>query len=289
MLLGAGLVAASGLMFAIAGTGIKMAGESLSSFEVLFWRNVLSLAILTPWIVRYWPRSLRPAHGGLMATRGVTLAAAMLCYYHAVSVLPLAEAVLLNFSAPVFVPLFGLLLFRFALDRRALAAVAIGFAGVALILKPGTDLFQPVALIGLASGALGGLSAAAIWRMPTDENPIRIAVYAAAIGSLVTLVPVLMAPALPPADAWLPLIVLGTCSTAAHVLFAKGCLIAPADRAGMLVYTSVVFAAVFGWLFWDERVGWLALGGAVLIVAAGAIAVRSGPQRRERTTRGSGR
>ena len=123
VLLGSALVASAGLMFALAGMGIKMAEESLSSFEVLFWRNVLSLAILTPWVIRYWPHSMRPAHRGLMAMRGVALVAALLCYYHAVSVLPLAEAVLLNFSSPIFVPVLGFLMFRFALDGRVLAAV----------------------------------------------------------------------------------------------------------------------------------------------------------------------
>ena len=278
LLLGAALVAAAGLMFALAGTGIKMAGESLPFIDVLLWRNVLSLAILTPWICWHWPRSLRPAHGGLMALRGVALVAALLCYYYAVSVLPLAEAVLLNFSAPIFVPLLGFLLFRFALDRNALAAVLIGFAGVVLILKPGTDFFQPMALIGLASGVLGGLSAVAIWRMPAHEDPIRIAVYFAGIGILITLGPVLALaePALPPADAWPGLVMLGVFSTAAHILYAKGCLVAPADRVGTLVYTSVVFAALFGWLFWDERLDWLMAGGTVLVVGAGIIAVRAG-------------
>ena len=276
VLLGASLVATSGLMFALAGMGIKMAGESLPSIHVLFWRNVLSLAILMPWVLWHWPRSLRPAHTGLMAMRGVALVAALICYYHAVSVLPLAEAVLLNFSAPIFVPVLGYVLFRFALDRVAAAAVLIGFAGVVLILKPGTDLFQPVALIGLASGVLGGLSAVAIWRMPTEENPIRIAVYFAMIGILITVGPVLVEPRLPPAETWPALIMLGVFSTAAHVLFAKGCLIAPTDRVGTLVYTSVVFAALFGWLFWGERLDWLMAGGAVLIVGAGVIAVRAG-------------
>ena len=281
LLLGAALVAAAGLMFALAGTGIKMAGESLPFIDVLLWRNVLSLAILTPWICWHWPRSLRPAHGGLMALRGVALVAALLCYYYAVSVLPLAEAVLLNFSAPIFVPLLGFLLFRFALDRNALAAVLIGFAGVVLILKPGTDFFQPMALIGLASGVLGGLSAVAIWRMPAHEDPIRIAVYFAGIGILLTLGPVLVLtePALPPADAWPGLVMLGVFSTAAHILYAKGCLVAPADRVGTLVYTSVVFAALFGWLFWDERLDWLMAGGTVLVVGAGIIAVRAGALR----------
>ena len=278
VLLGAALVAAAGLMFALAGMAIKMAGAHLSSVEVLFWRNVLSLAILVPWILWYWPRSLRPEHGGLMALRGVAVVASLLCYYYAVKALPLAEAVLLNFSSPIFVPLLGFLLFRFALDRKVLLAVAVGFVGVALILKPGTDFFRPDALIGVASGALGGLAAVAVWRMPADESPVRIAVYFALIGILITAGPAIVVnPALlPPAEAWPALVMLGLFSTAAHILFARGCLVAPADRVSPLDYTSVFFAAALGWLIWGEGVDWFTAAGTALVVAGGVIAIRKG-------------
>ncbi len=278
VLLGAALVAAAGLMFALAGMAIKMAGASLSSVEVLFWRNVLSLAILAPWILWRWPASLRPVHSGLMALRGVAVVASLLCYYYAVKALPLAEAVLLNFSSPIFVPLLGFLLFRFALDRKVLLAVAVGFVGVALILKPGTDFFRPDALIGLASGALGGLAAVAVWRMPAEESPVRIAVFFALIGILITTGPALVAnPALlPPADAWPALAMLGLFSTAAHILFAQGCLVAPADRVSPLDYTAVFFAAGLGWLIWGEGVDGFTAAGTALIVVGGVIAIRAG-------------
>lgn len=278
VLLGAALVAAAGLMFALAGMAIKMAGAHLSSVEVLFWRNLLSLAILMPWILWHWPRSLRPEHGGLMALRGVAVVASLLCYYYAVKALPLAEAVLLNFSSPIFVPLLGFLLFRFALDRKVLLAVAVGFAGVALILKPGTDFFRPDALIGVASGALGGLAAVAVWRMPADESPVRIAVYFALIGIAIAAGPAIVVnPALlPPAEAWPPLVMLGLFSTAAHILFARGCLVAPADRVSPLDYTAVFFAAALGWLIWGEGVDGFTAAGTALIVAGGVIAIRAG-------------
>ena len=278
VLLGAALVAAAGLMFALAGMAIKMAGAHLSSVEVLFWRNLLSLAILMPWILWHWPRSLRPEHGGLMALRGVAVVASLLCYYYAVKALPLAEAVLLNFSSPIFVPLLGFLLFRFALDRKVLLAVAVGFAGVALILKPGTDFFRPDALIGVASGALGGLAAVAVWRMPADESPVRIAVYFALIGIAIAAGPAIVVnPALlPPADAWPPLVMLGLFSTAAHILFARGCLVAPADRVSPLDYTAVFFAAALGWLIWGEGVDGFTAAGTALIVAGGVITIRAG-------------
>ena len=186
MLAGASLVAASGLLFALAGVAIRLASAGLSSVEVLFWRNVLSLLILTPWIIVRWPDSIRPAHTGLIVMRGVAVVVSLLCYYYAVSVIPLAEAVRLNFSAPIFIPNLGLVLFRFTLNRAVLIAVVIGFAGAALILKPGTAFFQPAALIGLAAGVLGRLATVAVWRMPKHESAIRVAVYFALIGIVIT-------------------------------------------------------------------------------------------------------
>ena len=103
---------------------------------------MLSLFILTPWIIVRWPDSIRPAHAGLILMRGATVVVSLLCYYYAVSVIPLAEAVLLNFSAPIFVPILGFLVFRFALNRAVLVAVVIGFAGAALMLKPGTGTLR---------------------------------------------------------------------------------------------------------------------------------------------------
>ena len=158
------MVAAAGLLFAFAGVAIRMAGATLSSIEILFWRNAISMLILTPWVLSRWPESIRPVHAGLMVMRGATVVVSLICYYYAVTIIPLAEAVLLNFSAPIFVPILGFLLFRFPFNRTVLIAVAIGFVGAALILKPGTDLFRPAALIGLAAGVLGGLAIVAVWR-----------------------------------------------------------------------------------------------------------------------------
>ena len=185
---------------------------------------------------------------------------------------------LLNFSAPIFVPVLGFLLFRFPLNRAVLVAVLIGFVDAALILKPGTALFQPAALIGLVAGAVGGLSAVTLWRMPVHENATRVAVYFALIGIPLTGVSVLREPRFPPVEVWPALGMLGVFSTAAHVLFARGCLVAPTDRVNTLTYTSVLFAAVLAWVIWDERVDGFMIAGSMLIIVASIVAVRVGRQ-----------
>ena len=98
--------------------------------------------------------------------------------------------------------------------------------------------------------AAGGspLAIVAVWRMPRNEYATRIAIYFALIGIVITSGPALVTPRLPPTVAWPALVMLGVFSTAAHVLFAGGCLIAPAHRGSILNYTSVFFAAVLAWV-----------------------------------------
>ena len=273
------IVTGAGLMFAVAGASVKMAAADLPSGAIVFWRNAIGLVILLPWVIVRWPGSVRTANLDLMILRALAMLAAIYCYYFAVSAIPLADAVLLSFSSPLFVPLLGFLLYRFALDRTAFIAVAIGFVGVALIVKPGAGIIVTGALLGLAAGAFGALSLVSLWRMPCGESPVRVVFYLALINTVVSsfaLPWVWQTPA--PAD-WLPLIALGLSSTAAQILLAWGCLIAPADRVGPFQYSSIIFAALLGWAFWSESIDALMVVGAGLIIAASIFLTRTAPKR----------
>ena len=211
----------------------------------------------------------------LILLRAVAVVASLYCYYFALSAIPMVDAVLLTFSSPIFVPILGFLIYRFPINKTVLIAVAIGFIGVALILKPGIGVFQPAALAGLAAGALGGLGVVAIWRMQGDEHPARIAFYFAFFGLLISGIPMLWIGQMPDLNDWLPLLMLGVFSTAAHLFLAYGCLIAPADRVITLDYSAVIFAAILGWLFWDEGVDTFVIVGTTLVVGAGILVTRA--------------
>ncbi len=275
LFLGAGCVIGAALMFSLAAMSVKMASGSVSNESIVFWRNAISLAVLTPWTI--WRRRawLRFHNMDLIALRGLAVLASLYCYYYAVAAIPLADAVLLNFCSAIFVPLLGLVLFRFQLDKNVLTAVLVGFLGVALVLKPGAGVFQPAALVGLLGGALGGLAVVALWRMPSGEHPARIAFFFALIGVAVSAIPVAITGEWPEGSDWLPLIMLGVFSTVAHLLLALGCLVAPADRVITLDYTTVLFASALGWMIWGEEPDfYLVLGGA-LIIGAGIYVMRT--------------
>lgn len=273
-ILGAAYVAAASLTFALTGVAVRMAAETLPNEAIVFWRNLISLLILFPWIVWRWPHSVRTRNLNLHLLRSLATLAALYCYYLALTKIPLADAVLLTFSSPLFVPLIGFLLFRFHIDRTVIVAVLVGFLGIVLVIKPGSAIFEPAALIALLAGLFGALAVTAIWRMSGAEPAARILVYFAAIGLVVSSVPMFWIWRLPTPGEWPALVAVGALSTLAHLWFAHGCTIAPSDRANTLNYMSVVFAALLGWAIWDEQIDALAVTGAALVVVAGIIVVR---------------
>ena len=125
-----------------------------------------------------------------IGTRAVTVVLSLYCYYYAVSVIPLADAVLLISSSPIFIPLLGFLLFRFPLDKRVLLAVLVGFLGVLLILQPSGGEFNPGAFLGLLAGIFGAIGVVVVWRMPAHEDPGRIAFFLALFSAIIFAVPV---------------------------------------------------------------------------------------------------
>ena len=275
VVLGAACVIVGAVMFALSGVAIKMASASLSSETIVFWRNAISVMILAPWALKRRERWFRPDNMKLIGIRACTVVVSLYCYYYAVSVIPLADAVLLISSSPIFIPLLGFLLFRFPLDPRVLLAVLIGFLGVSLILQPSAEDFNFGALIGLLAGIFGAIGVVVVWKMPSHEDPGRIAFFLALFSAIVFAVPVAISGEWPDGQDWLPLLALGVFSTVAHLLFAYACLIAPADRIITLEYSTVIFASILGWIIWGEQPDLLFIAGGILIIGAAIHVVRS--------------
>ena len=277
LFVGAACILLGALMLALSGVAVRLATASLSTESIVFWRSAISVLILLPWAMvqaRHW---FRADNMSLIGLRAGTFALSLYCYYYAISVISLADAALLVSSSPIFVPLFGLLLFRFPLDRRALAAVLVGFLGVALILDPAGDTLNLGASMALLAGIFGAVGVVVVWKMPADEDPARIAFFLALLSAAVFALPAAVSGDWPRGADWWPLLALGLSSTLAHLLFAYACLIAPADRIITLEYSVVVFASALAWLIWDEQPGLLLILGGALIVGASVLVVRSPP------------
>jgi drug/metabolite transporter (DMT)-like permease len=272
---GAALMLSAALLFAAMAAGIKFISQTLPGEMVVFFRNLFGLVALAPWILRHGWLSLgtrRP--WGHVARSGAGLAA-MYCYFFALGHLSLAEAVLLNYSMPLFIPFIAWWWLGEHVAPRLWGAIGIGFLGIVLILKPGLSLFSPVSLVGLAAGMLGATAMVGIRRLTRTEPAFRIVFYFSLLATIVSALPLLWRWQTPRPDLWLPLLGIGALATIAQILMTRAYAEAPAAAVGPFIYATVVFAALAGWGFWGEGVDLISLVGAVFVCVAGAATIRA--------------
>ncbi len=271
---GALYMIAAGLLFAGVGAIIKIVSQSLPNEMVVFFRSVFGLIALVPWLVRGDRRRLATRYPLLHLTRALAGLGAMYCYFYALAHLPLAEATLLNYSTPLFVPFIALVWLHEGIPHRLWWAVGVGFAGILLILKPGMELFAPVSLVGVAAGMFAAVAMTSIRRMSRSEPALRIVFYFSLVCTLGSSLPLAWRWQTPDARLWVLLIAMGALATLAQVLLTRAYACAPAAQVGPFTYSTVVFAALAGWLLWGEVLDAYSLLGAVFVCIAGIMTIR---------------
>jgi drug/metabolite transporter (DMT)-like permease len=264
----------SAAFFAGMGAAVKTASRELPNTSVVFFRNALGLVALVPWLVRLGRRGLvthtLPEH----LIRGAAGLASMYCFFYSVAHLPLAEAMLLNYSLPLFMPLVEGLWLGESTPRQVWWAIAIGFGGLLLILRPGSGVFNPVALVGVASAFLSAVAQVGVRRLTQTEPAARIVFYFAAFATLLSAVPLVRVWRTPSPQLWGTLLLMGMLATGGQLLLTRAYAHAPAAQVGPFIYTSVVFAGLLDawlWKLWPDH---LFLAGAAVVCLAGILALR---------------
>jgi drug/metabolite transporter (DMT)-like permease len=280
----AAYMVACAFLFAVMGVAVRLASQQFPNAMVVFLRSAFGLLILLPWALRQGAGGLDTRHWVEHLVRGLAGLAAMYCFFYALGHLRLADAVLLNYSLPLFVPFIESVWLGEPFPRRLWAGILIGFCGLLLILKPGISILQPAALVGVASGLLAALAQVGVRRLTRSESATRIVLYFGVISTAVSALPATL-DWRTPGVSQLPLLLgLGLSATVAQLLMTRAYAGAPAAQVGPFLYSSVVFAGLFDWLLFDQLPDRLTLAGAVLVCAAGILtlklagAARSAPE-----------
>ena len=271
---GAIFIIAAELVLTMNGAIIKLASDGLPNEMIVFFRNSFGLLSLMPILAREGTAIIRTEKFHLHLVRGFCGISAMYSLFYVLGSIQLANAMLLKSTIPIFIPLVAFTWLKEKISTVARLAIAIGFCGVFLILKPGTD-FNWVMLIGLISSAFASVSMVTIRKLSATEPAIRTVLYFAIIASLISVIPLAWAWKTPTPEEWLLLIGLGLCSTVVQLLTTRGYASAPASQVGIFSYSSVIFGALVGWLFWKELWDINSLIGAIFITAAGFLTLRS--------------
>jgi drug/metabolite transporter (DMT)-like permease len=265
---------ASALLFSAMGACVKLAAESLPNAVVVFFRNALGLAFLYPWLLRLGRTGLSTRHLRDHLVRGLAGLGAMYCFFHAIAHMRLADAMLLNYSLPLFVPFIERAWLGEAMPSRLWLPIGLGFGGLLLILKPGASIFQPVALVGLLAAVFAAVAQVGVRRLTRTEPITRIVFYFSVIATGASALPACWSWRAPSPQLWGVLVALGLFATFAQLLMTRAYAHAPAARVGPFVYTSVVFAGVFDWWLWRKLPDPGFVLGAALVCVAGAWTLR---------------
>ncbi|UCG20842.1 MAG: DMT family transporter [Deltaproteobacteria bacterium] len=272
---GALCVLSASLTFAILGAVVKIVSVSLNNEMVVFFRNFCSLFFILPWI--WYSRPLggvRTSYLPLHFLRSMAGLGGMYCFFYVIAHLPLSEAFLLMATAPLFIPIIAYLWIHESVEQKVRGAIIIGFIGIILILKPGIDVFRPIAFIGLGAGLLGALAMVSIRRMSASEPTIRIVFYFTLFGTLFSALPLVWSWQSPKTEICWLLVLMGLLAAVGQFLLTKGYSLAPAAQVGPFSYSNVVFATLLGWIFWGESLDTLTWIGALMICLAGIVTTR---------------
>jgi drug/metabolite transporter (DMT)-like permease len=255
------------LMVVIAVAG-REATRELSVFQIMLLRSVLGMAML-------WP--LVHAAGGLAAVRterlpqhalrNVVHYAAQYGWFVALTLIPLAQVVSIEFTMPIWSAALAVLFLGERMSGRKWVAVLLGLVGVAVIVRPGTGELDAGQLIALASAVGFAVSVVLVKSLTRTEAAVAISFWMLVIQSAIGLVPALLVWQWPSAEVWGWVVVVAFCGTYSHYCFARAMQHADATVVVPMDFLRVPLTALVGWLVYSERLDVFTVLGVGLILA----------------------
>jgi drug/metabolite transporter (DMT)-like permease len=284
--LGIGLMLLATFVFSVNDVIGKWLAGTYSVGQILLFRSVAALVILTPVIVRLGPAPFRAApRPWLQLGRVVFGVSEVACFYLAVSVLPLADAMTYYLAGPIYVTVLAAVLLKERVGWRRWSAILVGFGGVVVTLQPSFGSFGWPALVAFIGSVLFAFLMIMTRSLRGTSDTVMVA--SQMFGSLV------LGLVWAPFD-WVPMSfrdmiltgLVGCVGMAALFGVNRSLKVAPASIVVPYQYTIIVWAIVFGYLVFGDVPGPATLVGAAIIVAAGlfiffreqAIKVRPEPE-----------
>ncbi|HEU0107702.1 MAG TPA: DMT family transporter [Vicinamibacteria bacterium] len=280
---GAVYMVVSALLFALMSVAVKVASATLPNVVVVFFRSGFGLLTLLPFIVGADLRTRRPREHLIRSLAGI---ASMYCFFYTLAHMRLADAVLLNYALPLFIPFVESAWLGEAFPRRLWTPVLVGFLGVIVILRPGSGVMEPVALLGVASALFAAVAQVGVRRLTRTEPVARIVFYFAITATLLSAFPAAVSWTRPQGAVWWAALAMGATATGGQLAMTRAYAHAPASRVGPFVYSAVVFAAALDWLFWRKLPDAFTVAGGVLVAGAGILSLRLNPAEAEIETPG---
>lgn len=267
------------LLFDIQAAIIKHLGDRYPVQQLATYRNIFGLlpSMLVLVVSQEWHssgRSITFSQWRLGIIRGLILGVAQFCFYFGITQLAFATATTLTYIGPIFLTLLSIPILKHKVGIWRWSAVAIGFFGVLLVMRPGTDIFTFYALLPLAA-AFGYSLSTVLVRLIDDTIPTATINMYSSIGALICSTGILFSTtgyiSIQDTVDWFWLIVMGTVGGFAVFCMITAYRLAKPGKLSPFEYFGIPFAFILGWFLFDESPFERLFPGVIFIISAGML------------------
>jgi len=256
----------SAVLFALLWVLIRIASETLNPFLVVFYRTLFGLTFMGPSLYRQRTTLLTGGRTGLYLFRAAIGLLAMYANFYAVAYAPLADVVAISYASPLFATLVAVLLLGEVIRARRVTALAIGFFGVLLVLRPGMQELAPGHFAAILGALFVAVSLATIKMLSATDRPERIVGLTFLLMLPITFAVATLVWVWPTPQELLLLIVIGVSANIAHMALTRAFAVAEVGAVMPFDFIRLVIAAGFGALLFGEALDWQTLTGASIIL-----------------------
>lgn len=253
-------------------TLIKHATRELPDPVVVFFRHLFAACCFAPILWRSGRALLRTDRLASHALRSACGYAGFLAFVYAISRMPLADAMALAFTQPLWSAMVARAVFGERLGVMRIAAILLGFVGAMLVLKPSSAPLLP-ALAALVNAVLSSVAMMTVKQLSTTEPPERIAMFFMVVATLLSIPPAAVTWVTPGLALWPWLLVIGGLAWAGQVSLSRGYALGRFSAMAAMDFTRLPIAVALGWLVFSETPDTATLFGMAAIAVASATIV----------------
>lgn len=257
------------VLFSIMGGLIRYLSLSdFHPFMTAFIRTLLAIIFLIPTFHKVGIGGLRTTRIGLHLFRGIVSAIAVIASFYAVTVIPLATAVSYSFAAPVIATVLATIFLKERIRLPRISAVIIGFLGVIVLLRPGSAPLSGGIMAALISAFSVAFAIVCIRTLSQTDKANVVAVYSLLITLPISFTFALFEWTWPNAEQWMVLICIGMCAASAQLSISKAFSYSETTAIMPIDFTRLLFSAMIGYLFYNEKLDVYTVIGATLILGS---------------------
>ena len=249
---------------------IRGMSNELHPFELAFFRNLFGLVVVLPWFIRYGLTPLRTKRFGLHSVRAILNAVAVLAYFYALSIVPLADATALAFTAPIFTTVLAIVFFRELVGFRRWIAILIGFLGAFVVLRPGFETVNVGQMMVLVYSLFFATALIVTKILGRTESSVTIVAYVALLMVPMSAIPASFVWETPSLAQLGVMLIMGLLGTSAQLLMTEALKQGETHVVMPFDFLKMIWAVLIGFLIFQEQPNPYTWVGATMIFCSAA-------------------